>query len=135
MDYTKEDIYGIDLSQMTSSITVSNTGTSNVSVTSGASITVPWNTTAQTSDTYTLGANWSNQASAKIRLDGPDADIEINGASLTDMIEKIEQRLAILKPDPRLEKDWDELRELGDRYRALEKEIIEKQKMWDTLKK
>ena len=134
MDYSKEDIYTVDLSNITSAITVSNTGTSNVSVTAGTGITVPWNTT-QSSNTYTLGSGWNNGTGAKIRLDGPGADIEINGASLTDMIEKIEQRLAILKPDPRLEKDWDELRELGNRYRALEKEIIEKQKMWDTLKK
>lgn len=135
MDYSKEDIYSVDLSNITSAITVSNTGTSNVSVTSGTGITIPWTTTTQSSDTHTLGPNWNNGTSAKIRLDGPGADIEINGESLTDMLRNIEQRLNILKPNPELESEWEDLRKLGDQYRELENQIIQKQKMWDTLKK
>jgi hypothetical protein len=33
-----------------------------------------------------------------------------------------------------LESDWEELKELGDRYRELEAEIIAKQTMFNTLK-
>lgn len=133
MDYSKEDIYSVDLSTINSSITVSNTGSANM--VSGTNITVPWTTTTGTSDRYTFDPNWNNSTSAKITLNGPDADIEINGESLTDMIHNIEQRLNILKPNPELESEWAELRKLGDQYRALENQIIEKQKMWDTLKK
>lgn len=133
MDYTKEDIYSVDLSKVTSSITVSNTGSANV--VSGTNITVPWTTTTTTSDRYTFDPNWANSTSTKIQLNGPDADIEINGKSLTDMICNIEQRLNILRPNPKLESEWEELRKLGDQYRELESQIIEKQKMWDTLKK
>lgn len=71
----------------------------------------------------------------KIELKGDDADVVINGKSLTEAITKIEQRLAILKPDTRLEKDWEELKKLGDAYRALEQEIHEKMKTWDILKR
>ncbi len=64
-----------------------------------------------------------------------DGEVTIKGKSLTDMIEKIEERLAILHPNPKLEDKWDELKELGKRYKELEAEIIEKEKMWNILKK
>jgi len=68
-----------------------------------------------------------------------DADFEgevtIKGKSLTDMFEKIEERLAILHTNPELEDKWDELKELGKRYKELEKEIIEKEHVWAILKK
>lgn len=68
-----------------------------------------------------------------------DADFEgevtIKGKKLTEMFEKIEERLAILHPNPELEDRWDELKELGKRYKELEQEIIEKEKVWAILKK
>jgi hypothetical protein len=64
-----------------------------------------------------------------------DGEVTIKGKSLTDMFEKIEERLAILHPNPELEDKWDELKELGKRYKELEAEIIEKEKMWAILKK
>lgn len=117
--------------------TFNQLGTSNISIssTSGTGITVPWTITTGTSDTYTLDPNWHNKTSAKIRLDGPDADIEINGESLTDMLKAIEHRLNILKPNQELEAEWEELRALGDQYRALEKSIEEKMKTWDAISK
>ena len=87
-------------------------------VTSGTGITNPWAT----------------HVSPKIKLDGEGADIEVNGWSLMDAIQKIEQRLNILHPNTKLEAEWEELRELGKRYRELEKHIIEKQATWDRLK-
>jgi hypothetical protein len=63
------------------------------------------------------------------------SDIEINGKSLTEMIESIENRLAILHPNEKLEKKWAKLKELGDEYRALEAEILEGEDIWDILKK
>ena len=62
-------------------------------------------------------------------------DIEINGRSLMDAIEALEQRLNIMVPNPELEKEWDELKELGDRYRELEKQCKEKGQMWTKLRK
>ena len=100
---------------------------SDVSITG---IGVPW----RTSGTGT-GVNWSNTASTKIRLDGPDADIEINGESMIGLLKAIEQRLNILKPNPELESEWEELRALGDQYRKLEAEIEAKMKTWEILNK
>ena len=87
-------------------------------VSAGTGITSPWGTTI----------------SPKIRLDGEGADIEVNGESLIGMIKKIEERLNILHPNEKLEAEWEELRELGNRYRELEQHIKEKQATWDRLK-
>lgn len=62
-------------------------------------------------------------------------DIKMGGRSLTQTLDAIEQRLNILQPNPELETEWLELRELGQRYRQLEAELLEKQKMWATLKR
>lgn len=67
-----------------------------------------------------------------IQLD-PECDIQLGRHSLKDFMERVEERLAILTPNPKLEKDWTELKELGDKYRQLEKEITEKMKTWDIL--
>jgi len=72
--------------------------------------------------------------SAKISLKGEGADIDINGISLKDFMARVEQRLAILTLDTRLEAEWEELRVLGDQYRKLEKEILDRMKTFDILK-
>ena len=64
-----------------------------------------------------------------------EGEVSIKGKSLTDTFAKIEERLAILHPNEKLEEKWDELKELGKRYKELEAEIIEKEKMWNILKK
>lgn len=79
--------------------------------------------------------DWNNHASGQIALDGPDADIKVNGQSLMTMLDQIQQRLNILRPNPELEAEWDQLRELGEQYRKLEAELTEKQAVWNTLKK
>jgi len=81
------------------------------------------------------GINYPNyNPSSKISLSGDKADIEINGWSLVDTIKKIEERLNILTPNSKMEKEWDQLRELGEQYRALEKKLIEQSEMWEKLK-
>lgn len=78
---------------------------------------------------------WAGHAtSGKISITGEQADIDINGKSLKTWMEKVEQKLAIFEPNPKLEADWTELKELGDKYRALEKDIHEKMKTWEILK-
>jgi len=64
-----------------------------------------------------------------------EGEVTIKGKNLTEMLDKIEERLAILHPNPELEDRWDELKELGKRYKELEAEIIEKEKVWAILKK
>lgn len=96
-----------------------------------------WTTTAVPG----TGINWNQSAigatikpSATISLKGEDADIDLNGKSMKSWMEKVEERLNILTPNPELEKEWDELRKLGERYRKLEKKCKEKAEVWKKLK-
>jgi hypothetical protein len=92
---------------------------------------------------YTASANFGNiggftspamlNQSGMLELQGEGADIKINGHSLTQTLQNIQDRLNMLRPNPELEKDWDQLRELGEQYRRLEAEFKEKQKAWESL--
>jgi hypothetical protein len=87
------------------------------------------------SGTWTLTDSWQNAPrNGKITLDGDDADMEINGRSLMQILDGLEQRLGLLKCREDLESDWSELKALGDQYRAMVKDIEQKTQMWNTLK-
>jgi len=79
--------------------------------------------------------NMKVEQSGQIDIKGEKADIRINGKSMNKWMEQVEQRLNILTPNPELEKEWDDLRRLGERYRKLEKKCQDKAKMWEALKK
>ena len=79
--------------------------------------------------------NMKVEQSGQIDIRGEKADIRINGKSMNKWMEQVEQRLNILSPNPELEKEWDDLRRLGERYRKLEKKCQEKAQMWAALKK
>jgi len=88
--------------------------------------------------TFSAGTNtqpwYSQTTSTKIKLDGADADIEINGVSLWTTMQEIANRLNILHVNPELETEWAELRELGEQYRKLEQHIKDKQATFDRIK-
>ena len=108
---------------------------------------------SSTSGTY-LGSNgsygaiptWTNgttgvgqapvtiNASGKIDLQGESADITINGTSLLATLAALQERLNWMQPNTDLEAEWDQLRELGDRYRELEQQCREKSQMWTKLR-
>jgi hypothetical protein len=75
------------------------------------------------------------EQSGRLELVGNQADLVINGVSLTDSLKAIEQRLNILRVNDKLEAEWDQLRELGEQYRRLEAELVAKQRMWEIMKK
>jgi hypothetical protein len=89
--------------------------------------------------------NWASISSVDTSLSGAtlhvkgdadfDGEVSIKGKNIADMFAKIEERLAILHPNPKLEEKWERLKSLGQMYRELEAEIIEKEKMWAILKK
>jgi hypothetical protein len=85
--------------------------------------------------------SWSSQTAATmdtaglLQLNGDNADIKINDVSLNETLKTIQERLNILVPNSKFEKEWDELKELGERYRKLEAELEEKSRMWTALKK
>ena len=64
-----------------------------------------------------------------------DGNLKVGGKNLMETLEKIEQRLNILTVNPELEKRWGELKELGDKYRELESEILLKEKMVEILRR
>ena len=114
---------------------------SNISLSSPYTVTGSIGTTAFPNTIYTtstLGGNtpWlrSNGLSPKIQLDGEGADIEVNGWSLVDAVKRIEERLGLFQPNPKLEAEWEELRALGEQYRQLEQHIKDKQATWDRIK-
>ena len=74
------------------------------------------------------------QPNNTVHIRGEDADLLINDKSLKNWMEKVEERLNILTPNPEMEKEWDDLRKLGERYRKLEKKCREKTDMWKKLK-
>ena len=92
-----------------------------------------------TSSTLNWSSNYYTNPSVNINSDGINmpagSDIKVGDKSLTAAIEKIEERLGILTPNPELEDRWDQLKELRRQYIELEKDLLEKEKMWEILKK
>ena len=127
--------YNIGTSMGTDTITLdSSTFTSNVGITSG-SITSPYVYTTNGTSGYTFN---NNPSTVYIDADGltmkEGADIKIGGKSLTEAIEKIEERLGILHPNPELEGRWETLKDLRRQYMEMEKDILEKEKIMKILK-
>lgn len=122
---TTNDIYSIDFAN------IGNLTTINLSALNSASTSAIWTASSYTWD--------STSTSVKIDTEGvhiPEGkDIFLGNLSLSDRLDRIESRLAILKPNTELEEEFQELKELGDQYRALEAHIKEKMKTFDTLRR
>lgn len=114
--------------------TFKNTGTSNSVLTTGSN-GIDWSSLPYTINTASTNSWTGLSNNNNITLNGDGADIRVNGKSLGGAIDAIEQRLAILHPNPEIEKEWEELKQLGDQYRKLEAEIKAKIQVWDVLKK
>lgn len=110
----------------------------------GSSSTVPINISGAT---YTLAAPtttnvtaWTNtiDGSNKLKVNGNaeiDGTLSVQGKDIIKLLTNIEERLAILHPNPELESRWEELKELSKRYKELERELLEKEQVWKILKK
>ena len=106
----------------------------NVNIGSGVNVTSPvWTTTTNNTGGYTF-ANQNIQPTNTVHIKDENADLLINDKSLKTWMERVEERLNILTPNPEMEKDWDDLRKLGERYRKLEKKCKEKSDTWNKLK-
>ena len=129
------DFQTIDLSSsitMASPVfTISSTPTISIGSISGAN--VGYSNTKWTTGLSGTSAADLNQ-SGMLSLQGTNADISINGKSLLKTLEALEDRLNMLVPNPELEKEWDDLKKLGNRYRKLEAKCKEKAEMWNKLK-
>ena len=88
-------------------------------------------------NTNTTSASWVVDTDKSLTVHGDadfKGDVKIKGKSLSETLEAIEERLGILFRNNELEERWAELRDLANQYKKLEKEILEKEKMWDLLK-
>lgn len=97
-------------------LTVPNGGYANVTIASTTGTIQPFYTT-------------------KAKVNITDSDLVIDGLSLRDFMKTVNERLAVMVPNPKLEEEFNELRELADRYRELEKKLLEQTAVWETLKK
>jgi hypothetical protein len=93
-----------------------------------------WTTNTTATGSFRISPDSTIEQSGKLSLRGNAADLDINGKSLKGWMERVEERLNILTPNPELEKEWDDLRRLGERYRKLEKKCKEKADVWKKLK-
>jgi hypothetical protein len=149
-DSVEPGVTGSDLNKFVDTITLNSSIGSTGAVgatdysyhtmaTGGATtITLPSSTFAWNQN-YNITGYTTAHGSVNITGDGIEmpssSDIKIGDKSIKDAIEKIEERLAILHPNPKLEKKWGKLRDLRKAYMDLEAEIEEKEKMWEILKK
>ena len=128
-DHKDVGTYSVDFSGTQNNVSI----TSPYTIGSGINFPNAVFTTASTG----IGSPWVQSppmAGPKITLDGPDADIEINGVSLWATMQEISNRLNIMHTNPELETEWAELRDLGERYRKLEQHIKDKQATFDRIR-
>jgi hypothetical protein len=130
----------LPLPALTANSIFTTTGLGNFSISPGSGGVYAIGGTGSTGYTYTtptVTLNDSLQVKDKglLEIRGDNADIVINGVSLNETLANINARLGMMRPNPQIESEWDELRELGDRYRALEADIKDKMQMWELLKK
>ena len=88
-----------------------------------------WNDTISISTTSTPN---TLQVKGDAEFEG---EVKIKGKSLTDTLSKLEERLAILHPNEKLEEKWVKLKELRKQYQELEADILEKEKIIEILKR
>jgi hypothetical protein len=134
------------------SYTINDLTSNSVTLTSGTTDNTQWNVAGAgatswittTTLPYTFAPNTpytpygtlSNDRMLKVEGDAEiSGSLKVGGKDLGDTLAAIEARLAILHCNPSLEDKWEKLKDLGNQYRALEKDILEKEKIWDIIKK
>ena len=119
-------------------IPIKNTATNNLTVTiptggggggmGGAYvINNGWNATG-VSDVKSNAIHVNGDAVFKGNITWQDRDMR-------EWFEAVESRLAILHPNPELEKDWEKLAQLRMQYVELERKLLDQQRVFDILKK
>jgi|688.fasta_scaffold546994_1 hypothetical protein len=75
------------------------------------------------------GSTWASTTTAigKLKVKGKEADIFINGQSLSDWMSAVEQRLSILRPRPELQEKYSALQEAYEHYKTLERLLYEQE--------
>lgn len=111
---------------------------SNVNVSTAATNYGPIYSVSAAGTDYTWAGTTTTQTSAKIHVKGDavfEGNITWQDRDMREWFESVESRLAILQPNAKLEAEWSELAELRMRYVELERQLLEKQRVFDILKK
>jgi len=88
-----------------------------------------------TSGTVSIGDD-TKRSSLQVKGDtNIEGNLVVQGTNITEILQNIQSQLGLLTPNPAIEEEFDQLRELGDQYRALEALIKEQKRVWDILKK
>ena len=129
---TQSTVYSSPQDTITITSALDNmTLTSPYTVTGAIGTTTTWTASPNSSPWFSSNPTGT---SARINLSGENADIEVNGWSLVAAVKRIEERLGLFQPNPKLEAEWEELRDLGEQYRKLEQHIKDKQATFDRIK-
>ena len=123
--------YTIAIPEDTDSVTLGYSGYGSNGLTVGGISSIGYPTASWASASSTV----TNSISGQLTVAGENADIKVGERSLIDFMDKVEGRLGILRPNEELESRWEQLKELRRQYVELEKDLIEKEKMWELLKK
>ena len=132
-DYQTLDLSDITVSSPTYTMSPMAVSMPTITISSVSGANVGYSNTMWTTGLSGTSAADLNQ-SGMLSLKGEKADIDINGRSLMKTLDALQERLNMLTPNPEMEAEWDQLRELGERYRELEQQCREKTQMWDKLK-
>ena len=125
-----------NITSPTYTVSTSNVATSGAYLVSNGSGYNTWATTSINGQTdltpNSLQVKGKSEFEDDVNVIG---DLKLQGKSLKQSLDAIEERLAILHPNEELEEKWDNLRGLRKMYMELEAEIKEKEAMWSILKK
>lgn len=116
----------------TYTIPIKQTSATNITLTAGGS------GGAGSGYIYTTNSTWANSNPGQIHVKGDavfEGNITWQDRDMREWFESVEARLNILQPNPELERDWERLAELRQQYVELERELLEKQRVFDILKK
>ncbi len=126
------------------SITSGGSGATLTTTTTGGglmwgNVGAPYTYTTGAPGTISTGGNWTTHATqGTLKVEGDaefKGEVTIRGVKLDERLTAIEERLGILRPNNDLEGKWEKLKALGEEYRRIEKEILEGEDIWATLKK
>jgi hypothetical protein len=103
--------------------------------TTGTGYTIPV-TGTNGSNTVWVGQDGTNKTSLKVAGNAEiSGNLTVDGVNIGELLKGIQSQLGLLVPNPEIESEFDQLRELGDRYRELEAVLKEQKRVWDILKK
>ena len=83
----------------------------------GAGVGNNWNVSHSPVMTLNAGSSPSLQVSGDADIRG---NLTVNGANISEILEKIQERLAILVPDPKRLEKYEALKQAYDNYKLLE---------------